>query len=185
MRRVIEKLKAGSQIDELLIVTFTEAAAREMKERIQVALQTAINQEAKSKKTTFRSAVAIITYRKYLNTTCLLFNGHSAFYYLIDLDPGFRMLTDETEILLLKEEIWTQLRDAHYEANDEAFFRLTENFASDRSDETVGDLILSLYDFARANPDPEKWLDGLAVNYEAADNLGRITSIRLKSNRRW
>ena len=82
------------------------------------------------------------------------------------------MLTDETEILLLKEEIWTQLRDAHYEANDEAFFRLTENFASDRSDETVGDLILSLYDFARANPDPEKWLDGLAVNYEAADNLG-------------
>ena len=95
------------------------------------------------------------------------------------------MLTDETEILLLKEEIWTQLRDAHYEANDEAFFRLTENFASDRSDETVGDLILSLYDFARANPDPEKWLDGLAVNYEAADNLGRITSIRLKSNRRW
>ena len=79
MRRVIEKLKAGSQIDELLIVTFTEAAAREMKERIQVALQMAINQESQEQKTTFRSAVAIITYRKYFNTTCLLFNGHSAF----------------------------------------------------------------------------------------------------------
>ena len=50
VRRVIEKLKAGSQIDELLIVTFTEAAAREMKERIQVALQMAINQESQEQK---------------------------------------------------------------------------------------------------------------------------------------
>ena len=83
MRRVIEKLKAGSQIDELLIVTFTEAAAREMKERIQVALQMAINQESQEpKKTTFRSAVAIITHRKYFNTTCLLFNGHSAVFII-------------------------------------------------------------------------------------------------------
>lgn len=50
VRRVIEKLKSGSNIDELLIVTFTEAAAREMKERIQVALQDAVNKESDSEK---------------------------------------------------------------------------------------------------------------------------------------
>lgn len=49
VRRVIEKLKSGSNIDELLIVTFTEAAAREMKERIQEALQLAVNQESNEK----------------------------------------------------------------------------------------------------------------------------------------
>ena len=173
VRRVIEKLKAGSQIDELLIVTFTEAAAREMKERIQVALQTAINQESQEQKRQhFVRQLQLLPTANISTLHAFCLTVIRRFYYLIDLDPGFRMLTDETEILLLKEEIWTQLRDAHYEANDEAFFRLTENFASDRSDETVGDLILSLYDFARANPDPEKWLDGLAVNYEAADNLG-------------
>jgi ATP-dependent helicase/nuclease subunit A len=173
VRRVIEKLKAGSNIDELLIVTFTEAAAREMKERIQVALQTAINQESQSEKRQhFSRQLQLLPTANISTLHAFCLTVIRRYYYLIDLDPNFRMLTDETEILLLKEEIWTQLRDAHYEANDEAFFRLTENFASDRSDESVGDLILSLYDFARANPDPVKWLDNLAVNYEGNGELG-------------
>ena len=127
VRRVIEKLKAGSQIDELLIVTFTEAAAREMKERIQVALQMAINQESQEQKRQhFVRQLQLLPIANISTLHAFCLTVIRRFYYLIDLDPGFRMLTDETEILLLKEEIWTQLRDAHYEANDEAFFRLTE-----------------------------------------------------------
>ena len=43
---------------------------------------------------------------QYQHVTCLLFNCYSSFYYLIDIDPVFRMLTDETETLLLKEDVW-------------------------------------------------------------------------------
>lgn len=80
---------------------------------------------------------------------------------MIDLDPVFRMLTDETEILLLKEEVWDELREEKYEAKEEVFFQLTENFSGDRSDEGLTDLIMSLYTFARANPDPKAWLASL------------------------
>ena len=166
VRRVIEKLKAGTTIDSLLIVTFTEAAAREMKERIQVALQQAINQESdEQKRQHFVRQLQLLPTANISTLHAFCLTVIRRFYYLIDLDPNFRMMTDETEILLMKEEIWTQLRDQQYEANDEAFFRLTENFSSDRSDEGVGDLILSLYDFARANPDPVNWLAHLSDHY--------------------
>lgn len=166
VRRVIEKLKAGTTVDALLIVTFTEAAAREMKERIEQALHEAINQESDEvRRQHFVRQLQLLPAANISTLHAFCLTVIRRFYYLIDLDPNFRMLTDETETLLLKEEIWTQLRDQQYEANDEAFFRLTENFASDRSDEGVGDLIMSLYDFARANPDPIHWLNHLADQY--------------------
>lgn len=72
------------------------------------------------------------------------------FFYLIDLDPSYRMLTDDTETILLKEDVWDELRESFYEENQEIFYRLTENFSNDRSDSGLEDLILSMYDFARA-----------------------------------
>ncbi|WP_430609172.1 helicase-exonuclease AddAB subunit AddA [Enterococcus sp. DIV0876] len=166
VRRVIEKLKAGTTVDALLIVTFTEAAAREMKERIEHALHEAINQESdEERRQHFVRQLQLLPSANISTLHAFCLTVIRRFYYLIDLDPSFRMLTDETETLLMKEEIWTQLRDQQYEANDEAFFRLTENFASDRSDEGVGDLIMSLYDFARANPDPLNWLQQLSEQY--------------------
>lgn len=176
VRRVIEKLKAGTTIDSLLIVTFTEAAAREMKERIQAALQQAINQESdEQKRQHFVRQLQLLPTANISTLHAFCLTVIRRFYYLIDLDPNFRMMTDETEILLMKEEIWTQLRDQQYEANDEAFFRLTENFSSDRSDEGVGDLILSLYDFARANPDPVNWLAHLSDHYIGKETFAENT----------
>ncbi|OTN76553.1 helicase-exonuclease AddAB, AddA subunit [Enterococcus sp. 8G7_MSG3316] len=169
VRRVIEKLKAGTTVDALLIVTFTEAAAREMKERIEQALHEAINQESDpERRQHFVRQLQLLPTANISTLHAFCLTVIRRFYYLIDLDPNFRMLTDETETLLMKEEIWTQLRDQQYEENDEAFFKLTENFASDRSDEGVGDLIMSLYDFARANPDPIHWLQHLADQYLVA-----------------
>ncbi|KAF1301151.1 helicase-exonuclease AddAB subunit AddA [Enterococcus sp. JM9B] len=172
VRRVIEKLKSGSNIDELLIVTFTEAAAREMKERIQEALQLAVNQESNEKRRQHFTKQLVLLPTANISTLhsfCLTIIRR--FYFLIDLDPVFRMLTDETEILLLKEEVWGELREEKYEAKEEVFFQLTENFSGDRSDEGLTDLIMSLYTFARANPDPKAWLASLKKNYEATDGL--------------
>jgi ATP-dependent helicase/nuclease subunit A len=172
VRRVIEKLKSGSNIDELLIVTFTEAAAREMKERIQVALQDAVNKESDSEKRKhFVRQLTLLPMANISTLHAFCLTVIRRFYFLIDLDPVFRMLTDETESILLKEEVWEELRDACYEAKDESFYRLTENFSSDRSDEGVTDLVMSLYTFARANPNPTKWLTNLADNYQTEDGL--------------
>lgn len=172
VERVIQKIKAGTDIDRLLIVTYTEAAAREMKERIQLAIQKMINDESD-----------LALQQQFVRQLQLLPNAHIStlhafcltvirrYYYLIEMDPVFRLLTDETEMLLLKEDVWEEVREAHY-ADDPAFYQLTANFSNDRNDDGLTDLIMSLYEFARANPDPEKWLTELAEVYHTEGALG-------------
>lgn len=172
VRRVIEKLKSGSNIDELLIVTFTEAAAREMKERIQDALQLAINQETdETKRQHFTRQLVLLPTASISTIHAFCLTVIRRFYYLIDLDPVFRMMTDETETILMKEDVWDELRENFYAQNREEFFRLTANFSNDRSDEGLTDLVFSLYEFARANPAPTKWLSDLPKHYQATDDL--------------
>lgn len=172
VQRVIEKLKNGTNIDELLIVTYTEAAAREMKERIQQSLQEAINTAATdtdkqhfTKQLLLLPTAAIST----LHAFCLTVIRR--FYYLIDLDPVFRMLTDETETILLKEDVWEELRETLYEENEALFYQLTTNFSNDRNDNGLTDMVFSLYEFARANPSPKEWLKSLAENYRVGTGI--------------
>ena len=83
------------------------------------------------------------------------------------------MLTDETETILMKEDVWDELREALYAENDERFFQLTMNFSNDRSDDGLTNLVFSLYEFARANPDPQKWLEQLSDNYRLPEGLAK------------
>lgn len=165
VERVIQKILKGTNVDELLVVTFTEAAASEMRERIQSALQQALtentdpNQRQHLSQQLSRLAVAHIST---LHAFCLQLIQR--YYYVIDLDPVFRLLTDDTEVILLREDVWSELRETLY-SEDEGFAQLTENFSNDRSDDGLTDLVLRLYDFANANPQPNQWLDQLAKAY--------------------
>lgn len=115
VERVIQHIKAGTNVDELLIVTYTEAAAKEMKQRIQVAVQSAINEESDLEKRqhlikqlNLLPTAPIST----LHAFCL--TVIRKYYYLIHIDPVFRLLTDETEITLLKEDVWEDVREKLY-----------------------------------------------------------------------
>lgn len=167
VRRVIEKIKRQQlSVEQLLVVTFTEAAASEMKERIQTALQEAINVETDQEmKNHFTRQLTMLPMANISTLHSFCSKVIQRFLYLIDLDPSYRMLTDETETILLKEDVWDELRETFYEENQEIFYRLTENFSNDRSDSGLEDLILAMYEFARANPNPFHWLDGLVENY--------------------
>ncbi len=172
VRRVIEKLKMGFNIDELLIVTFTEAAAKEMKERIQEALQEAVNSESDpARQQHFTKQLILLPSANISTLHAFCLTVIRRFYYLIDIDPVFRMLTDETETILMKEDVWDELREACYSEDREEFFQLTMNFSNDRSDDGLTNLVFSLYEFARANPDPKRWLDQLVDNYRLDDGL--------------
>lgn len=172
VRRVIEKLKSGSNIDELLIVTYTEVAAREMKERIQVALQDAVNQESDPhRREHFTKQLILLPTANISTLHAFCLTVIRRFYYLIDLDPVFRMLTDETEMLLLKEDVWNDLREMYYIEQTEAFYQLTANFSNDRNDDGLTDLVMSLYEFARANPNPKEWLRQLVTHYRATEAI--------------
>ncbi|WP_204120672.1 MULTISPECIES: helicase-exonuclease AddAB subunit AddA [Levilactobacillus] len=179
VQRVIEHLKAGMGIDRILIVTFTKAAAAEMRDRIQTSLRAELTaSQGNSEQQQFylrqlnQLPVADIST---LDAFCLRILQH--YYYVIDMDPVFRLLADETENALLRDEVWADLREDLY-ANDESglFARLTENFSGDRSDDGLAELVQQTYTFANATPDPAAWLAALPQPYQLdSDHLTGTT----------
>lgn len=171
VERVIEKIKRGTNVDELLIVTYTDAAAREMKERIQSALQQAITQEnnLEQKRHLIRQ-IALLPQASISTIHSFCLQVIRRYYYLIDLDPVFRLLTDDTEIALLQEDVWNEVREELYGEENSLFKELTASYSNDRSDAGLTDLIFSLYDFARANPHPDTWLNQLGDLYMVEDD---------------
>lgn len=167
VNRIIEQIKDGAAVDELLVVTFTNAAAKEMKQRIQTAIQEEINADPEAE--TRHHLVQQLPKMGHANISTL----HSfclkvieRYYYLIDFDPVFRQLTDETEIALIKEDVWNELLEELYEKADENFIKFMEAYSGDRNDENITEMVFQLHEFSRANEDPKEWLDSLTDLYD-------------------
>lgn len=171
--RVVNKLMNGVKIDELIIVTFTKAAAKEMRDRIQQALREKINEQGDLQLQTHllnqirKLPIANIST---LDAFCQKVVANN--YFTIDLDPNFRILTDQTEQLMLREQVWDDLRESLYQNDDNfEFATLTENFSNDRSDDGLTEAVMKIYDFAQVNQDPVKWLDHLTDFYDVGTDL--------------
>ena len=173
IKKVLSK-EAPINVDELLVVTFTNASAAEMRHRISEALEKAINEDPASnhlrKQLSLLNRASIST----IHSFCL--EVIRKYYYMIDVDPGFR-IADETEGQLLRDEVLDELFEEEYgKAENEDFFRLVDSFTNDRSDTALMDIIRDLYDFARANPDPDKYLHKIVQMYEV-DTDGSIDEL--------
>ena len=153
--RIISNEEVPVDIDRLLVVTFTSAAASEMRERIAGAITKALEKKPDSKnlqkQLTLLSRSNITT----MHSFCLDVIKNN--FHVIDLDPGFRIL-DETEGVLLKSEILEELFEDKYEEADEKFLNLVEAYSGSRDDEKLKEIILELYRFCMSGPWPEKWL---------------------------
>lgn len=174
VQRVIEKIKKQTDINQLLVVTYTNAAAREMKHRIQSAIQKEINQcdEQEQKRHLIRQ-IPMLGHADISTLHSFCLKVIRRYYYLIDFDPVFRLLTDDTEIALMKEDVWEELREELYGNDDELFEELAKAYSSDKNDDGLTTLILSLYEFSRANTDPLKWLSDLTQMYKVnGEDLG-------------
>jgi ATP-dependent helicase/nuclease subunit A len=169
VERIIRKITSENypiDVDELLVVTFTNASAAEMRHRIGEALEKAIDSHPDSthlkKQLSLLNRASIST----LHSFCL--EVIRKYYYLIDVDPGFR-IADETEGQLLRDEVIEDLFEEEYgKADNQPFFNLVDAFTNDRSDEGLKDIITDLFDFARSNPSPDAYLDSIVSMYEAA-----------------
>lgn len=167
VNRIIEQIKMGVSVDELLVVTFTNAAAKEMKQRIETAIHDEINADPEyetryhlSQQLPKLGQADIST----LHSFCL--KVIERYYYLIDFDPVFRLLTDDTEIELIKEDVWNELLEDLYEDADSNFIHFMENYSSSRNDDEVTEMVFSLHEFSRANENPTEWLQSLTNLYK-------------------
>ncbi|MCM3707233.1 MULTISPECIES: helicase-exonuclease AddAB subunit AddA [Cytobacillus] len=181
VERIINKIIADEDpinVDELLVVTFTNASAAEMRHRIGEALEKAINDNPRSahlrKQVSLLNRASIST----LHSFCL--EMIRKYYYMTDIDPGFR-IADETEVQLLRDEVLEELFEEEYgKEGNEGFFALVDTFTNDRSDTALQDIIRDLYDFARSNPSPDHYLDSIVEMYdvEGVSSLEQLPFVR-------
>lgn len=172
----IESKYAG--LDELLVVTFTELAAKEMKERMEVRLKEAITDtvQAEVQQHYIDQIRKLPTaHIRTLHSFCL--QVIQQFFYIIDFNPNFQLVTDETQKALIYQEVWQELYEK-LEGEEETTFitqeamaELLSQYASSRSDESLYDLVLDLYQFASAHPEPVQWLKQLDQTYLKFDDF--------------
>ncbi len=150
-------------IDRLLIVTFTNAAAAEMRERISLGIAAKVQEHPQSAHMERQATLlhnALITT---IDSFCLyLIKNH---FHEIGLDPAFRV-ADEGEIKLLKQEVLAELLEDAFEKREESFWECVEFFCPGGKEKTLEELILKLHEFASSNPWPQKWLEEARANYD-------------------
>ncbi|MEG2304325.1 MAG: helicase-exonuclease AddAB subunit AddA [Lachnospiraceae bacterium] len=171
VERIIQRLMGENPIDvdRLLIVTFTEAAAAEMKERIRDAItQQLVNQPDQihlQRQATLIHQAQIMT----IHSFCLsVIREH---FHRIELDPGFR-IAEEGELKLLKRDVLQEVLEKKYEEQEDSFLNFIEGFVTGRDDKKVEEMILQLYEASRSNPEPEKWLEECIQMYDISDEDG-------------
>lgn len=169
--RMIEKVLNENNpidVDELLVVTFTNAAAAEMRHRMAEALEEAI--AAKPDSVHLRRQLSLLNKAQISTLHSFCLNVVRQYAYLLDIDPGFR-IADTTEAALLRDDtVGDVLEDAYKAEDPEVMYRLADSFTSDRNDQSIETLIDRLYDYSRVHPSPERWLRMLPMEYEIGED---------------
>ncbi len=167
--RLITDEKNPVDIDKFLVVTFTKAAASEMKERIGRAISAAISKNPES--VNLRRQAVLLNYADIttIHSFCLKIAREN--YNKLGIDPAFRV-ADATEILLLKDEVINELFEEKYSDDDaERFLYLVENYSDGTSDEKLKKLVLKIYEFTRSCHDPEKWIEKRKADYRSGKDI--------------
>ena len=159
VERIITMITEGSHpidIDRLLIVTFTEAAAGEMRERIGRAIEEKLMEQPDDLHLQKQEALLHSAQITTIHSFCL--GVIRNYFNTIDLDPSFR-IGDETELKLLKSDVLSELLEEKYEAGEESFYRFIETYATGKSDSGIEDMILNFHNFAMSYPWPKQWIE--------------------------
>lgn len=171
--RILDQLARGVEISQLFISTFTVKAATELKERLEKKISQQIQEsnDVDLKQHLGRQLAdlpnaAIGT----MDSFTQKFLGKHG--YLIDIAPNFRILQNESEQLLLKNEVFHQVFEDHYQGeNKEKFSSLVKNFAGRGKDERgLRQQVYKIYDFLQSTSSPQKWLsESFLKGFEEAD----------------
>ncbi len=149
-------------LERLIVVTFTKAAAAEMKERLRLALEEKLEEEPDNERV--RSQHMALHHARISTIDGFCSYLIKNYFHVCDLDPSCR-IADEKELALIRADVAAELLEDHFAEGSKDFFDFVEFFAFGKNDGQLDELILKLYDFADAHPRPEEWLSGCAESY--------------------
>ena len=173
VERIIQKILHKEEplnIDQVLVMTFTNAAATEMRERIAFAIANALKEKPNSHHLEKQLVLLNMSSISTIHSFCQ--NIIKQNFHLLNIDPKFR-LANEQEINLLRYDVMESLFEEKYEQGHEGFLNFVDHYGNDRNDEDLYNIILSLYKFSCSQPFPRDWLqqlsDSFAVNVANID----------------
>ena len=172
VERIINKIiKEKIDIDKLLVVTFTNAAASEMRERILKSIYKIIDSEGPQDEETINHLQRQITLLNKasictIDSFCLDVIKNN--FFEIEISPNFR-IADTAEIDLLKQEVLEKLFEEKYENHDQNFEKLIKTYTSYRDDTPLKDMVLRIYTYIESNPFPLKWLKEQVEKFNIKD----------------
>lgn len=150
-------IKDKVDVDSFLITTFTNAAAAEMRERLEKALNLEMEKED-ADKAFLRKQLMLMPSANISTFHTFALEVMRKFFYLTDLEPGFR-IGDDTEVNIMKRESVEELFDKRFEEDYDDFTAFLEKYSSERSERRLMENIVSLYDQMRSIPDYFRWAD--------------------------
>ncbi len=152
----------------MLVVTFTNAAASEMRQRILDAIYKKLEEDPENehlqKQTTLISKSNIST----IHSFCLEVIKNN--FYTIDISPNFT-IGDTTQIELLKQEVLETIFEQKYEEGDKEFINLINTYTDYRGDDELKEIILKIYRYIQSSPFPNEWLEDQIEKFNLADKI--------------
>ena len=156
VERIIQKiLNDGIDIDKLLVVTFTNAAASEMRERVLEAIYKKLDEEPENEN--LQKQIILLGKSNICTIHSFCLDVIKNNFFEIDISANFRIGTEE-EISLLKQEVLEEVFEKLYEDEDEEFAKLVNTYTGYRGDEPLKEIVLSIHNFMQSAPFPNEWL---------------------------
>lgn len=178
VERIVNKItkENGTDIDRLVVVTFTKAAAAEMKARVRNRLDDMLDEDEKNSNLIKQIALINNAQITTIDSFCLwILKNH---FSEINLDPGFRV-ADKGEITLLENDVMQDMLEDNYKESDEQFLALIDAYGTGRSDANIEEIIKKIYVLARSNPWPDEWYEQVIDTYTGMDNSNNKVLVNL------
>ncbi len=166
VERVIKKItdeKNPADVDRLLVVTFTKAAAAEMKERLRAAIEARLEKNPDDEHMRRQQLLLTNSYITTIDSFCLRVIRN--YYQTADIDPSFRVMGDEEKKLMVSD-VLADVLEEHFKNLDDPFLRLVERYETPKKGGVIAEMVKKLYDAAESMPWPEEWLEDCKKLYE-------------------
>ena len=197
VERIVNKIiNDGVDIDKILVVTFTNAAASEMRQRLMDEIYKKIDENPNDQNLQRQLLLINKANISTIHSFCL--NVIRNNFFEIGISNNFRV-ADETEIEIMKQETIEDIFDDEYESQNSEFTELLEKYATYNDDSKLKEIILKIYEFIQSDPFPDKWLQNAVEEYNIKyvekddknliksneDNLNKSNIITDFSNTNW
>ncbi len=181
--RLLTEGKNPLQVQDLLVLTFTKAAASEMRGRISASLAKALKKADEEGNealiTHLEKQIALLGSAQISTLDSFFQSLVKQYFYLLDLDLKTKIMADSNEKYLLKEEAIAEVLEEYYAKGDAAFLKVADLFQSRYQDKELKRIVIQIYDFSRSMPFPTHWISKLADPYEVnAENLDELPAAK-------